>query len=323
MGRLVDGKWTNQWYEPDAKGRFQREPTRFRNRLSRDGSTGFPAQAGRYHLYVSLACPWAHRTLIGRKLKRLEHAISVSVVDPFMGDSGWEFSEALPDAANGASSLWQIYVKAKPDYTGRVTVPVLWDKQQGTIVSNESREILRMFGTELEEIGDSSVSLCPVELLEAIDREIDALYAPINNGVYRAGFATTQEAYDEAVGELFAALDAYEERLSRQRFLCGDRLTEADVCFFTTLFRFDPVYHYHFKCNLRRLRDFKNLWGYVRDIYQTPGVAETCDLDHIKQHYFRSHPQVNPTRIVPRGPILDYDEPHARASLVSAPSAAG
>lgn len=318
MGRLVDGKWTTEWYGSDAQGRFQRDPTRFHDRVTADGSSGFAAAAGRYHLYVSWACPWAHRTLIARELKQLNGVIGISVVDPWMGDDGWQFSEApgaTRDSVNGARCLWEIYVKARPGYTGRVTVPVLWDKQTGTIVNNESREILRMLDCEFEAFADRSLTLCPAELQPSIDAEIDALYDPINNGVYRAGFATRQGAYDEAVEQLFAALDRYEERLSRQRYLCGDVLTEADVCLFTTLLRFDPVYHYHFKCNLERLRDYPNLWNYTKDIYQFRNIRETCNLDHIKQHYFRSHPNINPTGIVPRGPRIDYDEPHDRARL--------
>jgi glutathionyl-hydroquinone reductase len=253
-----------------------------------------------------------------RARKRLEEAISISVVDPFMGDGGWVFAEGpgnVLDTVNGARFLWEIYTKARADYTGRVTVPILWDRKAGTIVNNESREIIRMFGTEFGALGDPSVDLCPADLRPAIDATIDAIYAPINNGVYRAGFATTQEAYDEAVAEVFAALDRWEAVLGAQRFLCGDRMTEADICLFTTLFRFDPVYHGHFKCNLRRIVDYPNLWGFVRDIHQTPGVAATCRIDHIQQHYYRSHPNINPTRIVPRGPILDLSAPHGRERL--------
>lgn len=318
MGRLVEGQWTTEWYKPDAAGRFVRESASFRGRITADGSSGFPAEAGRYHLYVSLACPWAHRTLIVRALRRLEDAVSISVVDPYMAEHGWTFSDApgaIRDSVNGADYLHQIYVKARPDYTGRVTVPVLWDKQQGVIVNNESREIIRMFDTEMRGLGDASVDLAPEPLRAEIDRVLDAIYAPINNGVYRAGFATKQAAYDDAVVELFAALDHWDTVLGSRRFLCGNALTEADVCLFTTLLRFDPVYHGHFKCNLRRIADYPNLSGYVRDIYQTPGVAGTCNLDHIKQHYYRSHDTINPTRIVPRGPILALDAPHDRARL--------
>ncbi len=315
MGRLVDGKWSNEWYRPDASGHFVRGQTSFRDRITADGSSGFPAEAGRYHLYVSLACPWAHRTLIVRALKKLAGAISVSVVDPFMGEHGWAFSDGpgcVRDPVGGADYLWQVYGRARPDYTGRVTVPVLWDRQRGTIVNNESREILRMLDAELDAIGDGSVTLCPEAQKAQIDATIDALYAPVNNGVYRAGFATTQAAYDEAVTLLFAALDGWDAVLGQRRYLCGDALTEADVCFFTTLVRFDAVYHGHFKCNLRRIADYPNLGGYLRDVYQTPGVAGTCDLDHIKQHYYRSHETINPTRIVPRGPVLDLTAPHGR-----------
>jgi putative glutathione S-transferase len=318
MGRLVEGRWTTEWYTPGPEGRFVRGETVFRGRITADGSSGFPAAAGRYHLYVSLACPWAHRTLIGRALKKLEAAVSVSVVDPFMGERGWVFGDGpgcTPDTVNGAETLWQVYVAARPDYTGRVTVPVLWDRERRTIVNNESREILRMLDTEMDAYGDASVTLCPPGRSAEIDRTIDALYEPVNNGVYRAGFATTQAAYDEAVADLFAALDGWDAILARRRYLLGDVLTEADVCFFTTLVRFDAVYHGHFKCNLRRIADYPHLSGYLRDVYQTPGVAGTCDFDHIKQHYYRSHERINPTRIVPRGPILDLSAPHQRARL--------
>jgi putative glutathione S-transferase len=315
MGRLVEGKWTTEWYTPDAKGRFVRGETAFRGRV---GDAGLPAVAGRYHLYVSYACPWAHRTLIARKLLGLEEAISVSVVEPFMGDDGWTFGDrpgCTPDTVNGARFLWQVYVAAKADYTGRVTVPILFDKEARSIVNNESREILRMLTTELGPKLGSAVDLAPAALRGEIDRAIDALYTPMNNGVYRAGFAVSQEAYDEAVTELFAALDGWDRMLGERRFLCGDALTEADICLFTTLFRFDPVYHGHFKCNLRRIQDHPNLWGFVRDVYQTPGVAETCRLDHIKEHYYRSHGHINPTRIVPKGPIIDHTTPHGRERL--------
>jgi putative glutathione S-transferase len=315
MGRLIEGRWTNETWRSDEKGRFLRDTTSFRGRITADGSSGFPAEAGRYHLYVSYACPWAHRTLIAQSLYGLSHAISVSVVDPFMGDDGWFFSDGpgcVRDTVNGAEYLWQVYVKADPRYTGRVTVPVLWDKEQGVLVNNESREIVRMLGEGLASLGGRERDLCPPALRREIDATIDALYAPVNNGVYRAGFAASQEAYDEAVTEVFAALNRWNEVLGRRRFLCSATLTEADVFLFTTLLRFDPVYHGHFKCNLRRVVDYENLWGFLRDVYQTPGVADTCRLDHIKQHYYRSHAHINPTRIVPRGPILDLDAPHGR-----------
>lgn len=317
LGLLIEGKWTSDREQEDKAGRFVRPSTTFRNWITADGSSGFKAEADRYHLYVSLACPWAHRTLIMRQLKGLTEAISVSVVDPVMDEHGWEFSNApgcIPDVVNHTHYLWEVYAKAEPNYTGRVTVPVLWDKQTGTIVNNESREIIRMLDTEFGDIATRPIDLYPSELQDPIDQTIDAIYQPINNGVYRAGFATTQTAYDEGVTELFEALDHWETILGQQRFLCGNQLTEADICMFTTLLRFDPVYYVHFKCNLRRIIDYPNLWGYLRDIYQHPGVAETCDLDHIKLHYYKSHPKVNPTRIVPKGPILDLNEDPGRAS---------
>jgi putative glutathione S-transferase len=318
MGKLIDGKWTTEWYGTDDKGHFIREDTVFRDRVTRDGSSGYRAEPERYHLYVSLACPWAHRTLITRQLKRLQKVISVSVVHPHMGESGWEFREfphSTPDTVNGARYLHEIYTKANPNYTGRVTVPVLWDKQRETIVCNESRLIMRMLDHEFDAFAEANVDLCPAELQEEIDREIDALYRPVNNGVYRAGFATRQSSYEEAVRELFAALGRYEARLSTQRYLFGTRLTEADICLFTTAFRFDPVYYGHFKCNLRHLRDHSALWGFVRDIYQLPGLSETCSLAQIKHHYFTSHPSINPNGIIALGPEIDLLEPPAREHL--------
>ncbi|HYP99236.1 MAG TPA: glutathione S-transferase family protein [Polyangiaceae bacterium] len=318
MGKLIDGQWSTEWYKADDKGHFVREETKFRGAVTADGSSGFRAEPGRYHLYVSLACPWAHRTLVARALKGLESAISISVVHPHMGDNGWEFGEfpgATGDGLHGARYLYEVYTRAKSDYSGRVTVPVLWDKQTETIVCNESRLILRMLSREFDAFAGATRVLCSDEQKAAIDAEIDALYMPVNNGVYRAGFAVKQSAYELAVHELFTALDGYEARLQKQRFLLGPTLTEADICFFTTLLRFDPVYHYHFKCNLRRLSDCPALFGYLRDIYQTPGVAETCNLEHIKHHYFTSHPNVNPTRIVPVGPVIDLNAAHDRARL--------
>lgn len=315
LGMLVDGKWMSKREQEDSQGKFIRPSTTFRNWIRADGSSDYLPEAGRYHLYVSLACPWAHRTLIMRKLKGLDEAISISIVDPFMGDDGWFFSEApacIPDSVNGAKYLRDIYLKAEPNYTGRVTVPILWDKKIGTIVNNESREIIRMFDTEFNGVAKSDINLYPADLREKIDETIDAIYQPINNGVYRAGFATKQESYEEAVTELFDNLDHWDKVLSRQRYLCGDRLTEADVCMFTTLLRFDAVYYGHFKCNLRHIWDYQNLWNYLKDIYQQPGVKETCNLNHIKQHYYKSHNQINPTGIVPKGPMLDLDSPHFR-----------
>jgi putative glutathione S-transferase len=320
MGKLVDGVWTNEWYAADDRGHFVRDETRFHNTVMADGSNGFAAEPKRYHLYVSLACPWAHRTLLGRRLKRLESVISISIVHPHMGENGWEFRDypgSAPDSVNGAKYLYEIYTRAKKDYTGRVTVPVLWDKQQETIVCNDSRMILRMLTREFEEFADRSRDLCPRDLEAAIDAEIDALYRPVNNGVYRAGFATKQSAYEEAVRELFKALDGYEDRLRQQRYLLGSRFTEADICFFTTLLRFDPVYYFHFKCNVRRILDYPALFAYLRDIYQMPGVAELCNFDHIKHHYFTSHPRVNPNGIIPVGPLVDLMAPHQRGRLAA------
>lgn len=318
MGKLIDGQWSNEWYKADDKGHFVREETKFRGAVTADGSSGFPAEAGRYHLYVSFACPWAHRTLVARALKRLESAISISVVHPHMGDNGWEFGEfpgATGDSLHGARYLYEVYTRAKAEYSGRVTVPVLWDKQTETIVCNESRLILRILSREFDALAGATRELCSSGQQAVIDAAIDALYTPVNNGVYRAGFALKQGAYETAVHELFTALDGYEARLKGQRFLLGATLTEADICFFTTLLRFDPVYQYHFKCNLRRLADYPALFGYLRDIYQTPGVAETCNFEHIKHHYFTSHPNVNPNRIVPVGPVIDLHAPHDRERL--------
>jgi putative glutathione S-transferase len=317
MGMMVDGEWKTEGDIPRENGRFRRSTTSFRGWISSDASSEFPARAGRYHLYVAWACPWAHRTAILRKLKGLESAVGLSAVGSFMGDDGWAFYEepgVVPDTVNGARFLREVYAKADPGYTGRVTTPVLWDKEGGTIVNNESREIIRMLDTEFEGVA-AGPDFLPENLRTEIDATIDAIYEPINNGVYRSGFATTQEAYEEAVTELFGALDHWEQVLSTRRYLCGDRITEADWCMFPTLVRFDAVYHGHFKCNLRRIVDYPNLWGYVRDLYQQPGVAGTVSMEHIKKHYYRSHQSINPTRIVPKGPILDLDEPHDRGRL--------
>ncbi|MGH7897528.1 MAG: glutathione S-transferase family protein [Candidatus Binatia bacterium] len=316
MGLLVDGVWQTDWYDTKRTGgRFLREPTKFHDRVSADGSSGFPAQAGRYHLYVSLACPWACRTLVFRRLKRLDDVISVSVVDPEMGDEGWVFSDGpgcIPDTVNGFSRLHQVYTAAKPDYTGRVTVPVLWDKTRRTIVNNESADIIRMLNSEFDAFGDSAVDFYPAESRSEIDAVNARVYENVNNGVYRTGFATTQEAYGEAWRTLFDELDLLEDRLSRRRYLCGECITEADWRLFTTLVRFDAVYYSHFKCNRQRLVDYPNLWGFTRELYQVPGVAETVNLDHIKRHYYRSHVSINPTRIVPLGPTIDLTTPHDR-----------
>lgn len=308
-GMMVEGKWTNEEYKQDQKGRFQRNPTTFRNQITADGSSGFPAVSNRYHLYVSYACPWAHRALIMLQLKGLTEAISISVVDPLMAEDGWEFSDfpgTIPDTVNHARYLREVYAIADAKYTGRVTVPILWDKQTASIVNNESREIIRMFDTQFGDIAQNQINLYPHELQEKIDRAIDDIYDPINNGVYKAGFAKSQEAYEEAVKKLFVALDYWEEILAQQDYLCGDSLTEADICLFTTLFRFDAVYYVHFKCNLRHIWDYPNLWNYVKKIYQQPQIKATCNLEHIKLHYYQSHPHINPSGIVPYGPAIEF-----------------
>ncbi len=320
MGLLVDGVWQDIPREM-KNGRFERPASKFRNWVTPDGSPGpsgegrFPAEPGRYHLYVCLACPWAHRTVIFRKLKKLEDVISMSLVSPIVRNEGWTFDEsegATTDTVNHAKRLSEIYVKADPRYTGRVSVPVLWDKKRNTIVNNESPEIIRMLNSAFEAFTDERTDYYPKELRAEIDAVNDLVYPNINNGVYRSGFATTQEAYEEAFRAVFDTLDEIEQRLSRQRYLVGARLTEADWRLFTTLIRFDAVYYSHFKCNWRRIADYPNLSNYLRDLYQVPGVAETVSLDHIKRHYYASMPQINPTRIVPVGPELDFTAPHDR-----------
>ena len=323
MGLLVDGQWQDKWYDTKAsEGRFEREDAGFRNWVTADGSAGpsgiggFKAEPNRYHLYVSLACPWAHRTTIYRKLKGLEDMISLSIVHPFMGDKGWTFAEGagvIADPIVKAGYLYEVYIAAKPDYTGRVTVPILWDKKTNTIVSNESSEIIRMFNSAFDEVGATAVNFLPTELLAEIDTVNEFVYSAVNNGVYKAGFATTEAAYREAVVTLFDALDTLEARLVDQRYLLGNTITEADWRLFTTLVRFDAVYVGHFKCNIRRIVDYPNLSGYLRDLYQVPGIAETVSIEHIKAHYYTSHANINPTRIIPVGPVLDFNEPHDRA----------
>ncbi len=321
MGLLVDGEWKDQWYDTKSSGgRFVRKSAQFRHRVTADGSSGFNAESGRYHLYVSYACPWAHRTLIYRKLKGLEDHISVSVVNPLMLENGWTFEPGegvIPDPIFGARYMHEIYTAAKPDYSGRVTVPVLWDKEKGTIVNNESSEIIRFFDSEFDDLGASGPHFCPRELESDIDAVNEFVYGSINNGVYKCGFATTQEAYEEALTALFAALDQIDLRLSGSRYLVGEAITEADWRLFTTLLRFDPVYVGHFKCNIRRLVDYPNLWAYTRDLYQVPGVAETVHMDHIKEHYYRSHGTLNPSGVVPVGPEIDFTEPHGRETVGS------
>jgi len=322
MGLLIDGVWHDQWYDTESTGgRFVRQASQFRNWVTADGSPGvagsggFKAEPGRYHLYVSYACPWAHRTLIFRALKGLESMISLSVVNWYMGEQGWTFEPAegvISDSINGAKYLHEVYTKADSNYTGRVTVPVLWDKQKQTIVNNESAEIIRMFNSAFDGVGAKPGDYYPEPLRGEIDALNDRIYNTVNNGVYRAGFATTQAAYEEGVKPLFETLDELEGRLSSRRYLTGDRATEADWRLFTTLVRFDPVYVGHFKCNLRRIADYPNLWGYLRDLYQIPGVAETVNFRHIKGHYYESHKTINPTGIVPLGPEIDLMEPHGR-----------
>ena len=328
MGMMLDGQWQRDDLR-SAGASFVRPQTVFRNWVTADGRPGpsgeggFKAESGRYHLYVSLACPWAHRTLIVRKLKKLDDAITVSVVDPFMGDQGWAFSApdgsltpgATRDDVNGARYLYEIYTRARPDYTGRVTVPVLWDRETKTIVNNESSEIIRMFNSAFNALGAAGDDLYPQAQRSEIDELNAVIYDTVNNGVYMCGFAKTQEAYEAAFSPLFDTLDRLEQRLARGRYLLGAHATEADWRLFTTLVRFDAVYYSHFKCNLRRIIDYPNMWGYTRDLYQVPGVAETVSLAHIKRHYYASHAMINPTRIVPKGPAIDFAAPHERARL--------
>jgi putative glutathione S-transferase len=361
MNMLVDGEWrTDAYQSTNEDGEFDRQETSFRDwirasprdaerssgdepRDEADPDARFQPEAGRYHLYVSLACPWAHRTLLVRALKGLEDAISVDIVDPFRDDDGWQFTPekegCTEDSLYGSDYLRELYVKADPDMTGRVTVPVLWDTQEETIVNNESKEILRMLDTEFDDIADHNVDLYPEGYREDVDRIIDEIYEPINNGVYRAGFADTQTAYDAAVEELFDALDHWDEVLDDQRYLAGDRLTEADICMFTTLVRFDEVYHTHFMCNHKLIREYDNLWPYLRDLYQTgvpsgtpnertgseatraSAVAETVDIDHITEHYYTTHPDVSPKRIVPMGPEPEFEAAHDRDDLPGDPPA--
>lgn len=324
MGLLVDGEWKDRWYDTKAsKGRFERSKSVFRHWITADGSPGpdgdggFVAAAGRYHLYVSLACPWAHRTLIFRKLKGLEDKISVSVTHWLMRDNGWTFAEGegvVADPIHDADFLYQVYTAADPTYTGRVTVPLLWDREKETIVSNESADIIRMMNSAFDGLdGVNDRDFYPEAKRDDIDALNTRIYETVNNGVYRAGFATTQDAYEEAVEPLFETLEFLDRRLGETRYLTGASITEADWRLFTTLLRFDLVYFGHFKCNRRRLVDFPNLWPYARDLYQQPGIADTIDIAHIKRHYYGSHESVNPTGIVPVGPHINFNAPHKRA----------
>lgn len=332
MGVLIDGVWQEQESEPAktdparTAGRFERAQTSFRNWVTPDGrpgptgSDGFSAAAGRYHLYVSLACPWAHRTLIMRALKGLEQIIPVSVTHWLMGDHGWTFSPGegvIPDPLFNSRYLHEIYSRADTRYSGRASVPVLWDQHTQTIVNNESSEIIRMFNSAFDAVGARPGDYYPKDRREEIDALNARIYDTLNNGVYKAGFATTQSAYEEAVAPLFETLDWLDDTLSQSRFLCDDALTEADIRLFTTLVRFDAVYHGHFKCNVRRIVDYKNLWAYTRDIYQTPGIAQTVNFAHIKRHYYQSHRRINPTGIVPIGPALDFDAAAERGKDVA------
>jgi putative glutathione S-transferase len=321
MGLMINGKWQEHEPERSKEGNFERGETSFRNWITPDarpgptGQDGFRAVAGRYHLFVSLACPWAHRTLIMRALKGLQAIIPVSVTNWLMADHGWTFAPGdgvVADPLYATRYLYELYARADETYSGRVTVPVLWDHHTQTIVNNESADILRMFGSAFDQAGAKPGDYYPQALRGEIDAVNQRVYDTLNNGVYKSGFATTQAAYEAAVMPLFDTLDWLEERLSRSRFLCGDALTEADIRLFTTLVRFDAVYHGHFKCNIRRIADYRNLWAYTRDLYQVPGVAETVDFGHIKRHYYMSHRRINPTGIVPVGPVLDFEVPADR-----------
>lgn len=317
MGILVDGEWVERPYQQDGEGRFQRDESRFREWIAPGGR--FRPEAGRYHLYVSLACPWAHRVLIARRLKGLEPVISVSVVHPVMLEQGWELRTDFPGATGdpilGAECLHQVYTAADPRANGRVTVPALWDCRERTLVNNESRDLLRMLDHGMEPLAGTDRDLAPPERIEEVDATIDALYQPVNNGVYRCGFAGSQQAYEEAADALYSALDHWDEVLGRRRYLCGDRLTEADICLYTTLIRFDAVYAVHFKCSQRQIREYPNLSGYLRELYQMPAFRETTDFAHIRHHYYRSHPFLNPSGLVARLPALGLESPHGRDHL--------
>ena len=323
MGVMIDGEWQPEVDQPtdETSGAFERAASQFRDAVTHDGP--FVPEVGRYHLYISRACPWAHRTMIVRTLLGLESTITVDIVDPIRINDGWAFSppqaDCTADTVNGTDYLRDVYRRADPMYTGRVTVPVLWDRERETIVNNESSEIIRMFDDAFTAFAERELTVYPDDL--PVEDTIDAIYEPINNGVYRAGFAETQSAYDEAVTDLFSALDDWNEALARQRYLCGDRLTAADICMFTTMYRFDEIYHTHFKCNRRRLTDYDHLWGHTREMYQLHGVSATCNMDHCKRHYYRSHTDLNPSGIVPIGPGPDFLYPAGRDHLDGGPPA--
>ncbi|MBX2835678.1 MAG: glutathione S-transferase family protein [Gammaproteobacteria bacterium] len=317
MGLLIDGVWQDTWYDTkESGGRFVRSDAQYRDAVTADGSSGFKAEADRYHLFVSYACPWAHRTLIYRSIKGLTEMIDVSVVHWYMAEKGWTFQTEddgiVKDKLFGSEYMYEVYLAANEHYSGRVTVPVLWDKQSNTIVSNESSEIIRMFNTEFDALGATPGNYYPDAKRDEIDSLNERIYETLNNGVYRSGFATTQTAYEEAVSPLFDTLDFLEARLANSRFLVGDNPTEADWRLLPTLLRFDLVYHGHFKCNIRKLCEYEHLWGYTRDLYQWPGVASTFNATHAKNHYYASHETINPTRVIPTGPDINFMEPHQR-----------
>ncbi|WP_435335761.1 glutathione S-transferase family protein [Haloarchaeobius sp. TZWWS8] len=320
MNMLVDGEWRTDAYQTtNEDGEFDRQETSFRDWIRADDDARFQPESGRYHLYVSRACPWAHRAMAVRRLLGLEDGVSMDIVDPYRAEDGWQFTpekdDCTEDTVNGADYLREVYTAADDSFTGRVTVPVLWDRQEETIVNNESEEIIEMFAEAMAPLGTTGIDLYPADLRDEIDRIIDEVYDPINNGVYRAGFADAQEAHENAVSELFEALDHWDDVLAKRRFLAGDRLTLADVCLFTTLVRFDEVYHTHFKCNVRHITDYPNLWGHTREFYQLPGIAETTNMAHIKEHYYTTHGDVNPKRLIPVGPDPDFEAPHDRDEL--------
>jgi putative glutathione S-transferase len=328
MGRLIDGEWHTDAEIADRSdsGAFEREETQFRDSIRHKSDARFQPEAGRYHLYVSYACPWAHRTLLTRALMGLEEVIGVDVVAPHRVDQGWEFDPeregATTDSIHGTDFLRDVYTAADSAYTGRVTVPVLWDREEETIVNNESEEIIKMVATAFQDLGTRDVALYPPEEQAAIDDLIDDIYPTINNGVYKAGFAGSQGAYDDAVTTLFDALERYDDHLADNRYLLGEDLSLADICLFTTLYRFDEVYHTHFKCNQQEITDYDHLWPYLRELYQLPGVAATCRMDHVKEHYYRSHTDLNPKGLVPLGPAPDFAAPHGRDTLAGGPPTA-
>ena len=318
MSRLVEGEWVDEEnIETDDDGEFTRQESAFRDRIG--PGEAFPVESGRYHLYISRACPWAHRVAMTRALKGLDAAISLSLVEPVRYDDGWEFSDTYPDPHHDVDFLRELYVRADPEFTGRPTVPLLWDLQTETAVNNESEEVMRMLDVAGHELATRDVDLYPEGYRDEVDERIDDIYDPINNGVYRAGFAKSQSAYDRAVDDLFDALDRYDDRLADQRYLVGDVLTEADLAMFATLVRFDHVYHTHFKCNRRAIHEYDNLWGYTKDIYTTPGIEGTVNVDHIVRHYYESHANLNPKRLVPTGPDIDFTEGHDRDQLPGGP----